>query len=231
MHIGWMYAPAGILTQFNIVKEAADLHSNFFCKKILHRYLTTHDLDEHIRKIVSVYRRKCWLMCHLLDDLLPQVTHSTPEGGMFLMITLPRDISSRTVFEEGIKQGVAVLPGLPFYIDGGGTDAIHMNFTTASEEQIHEGMDRLARVIADLQTFQGTCNLQGAPGFAAIFYFVSLQTLKSDVTIANLHPVRPRYCRLNLLCRVHTVRSRNTTGRSIGRDSIHDTICRILKTG
>jgi 2-aminoadipate transaminase len=70
---------------------------------------------------------------------------------MFLMITLPRDLSSRTVFEEGIKQGVAVLPGLPFYIDGGRTDTIRMNFTTASEEQIQEGMDRLAWVIADLQ--------------------------------------------------------------------------------
>ena len=69
---------------------------------------------------------------------------------MFLMITLPLDLSSRTVFEEGIKQGVAVLPGLPFYIDGGGTDTIRMNFTTASEERIQEGMDRLARVIADL---------------------------------------------------------------------------------
>jgi 2-aminoadipate transaminase len=152
MRIGWMYAPAGILTQFNIVKQAADLHSNFFCQMILHRYLTTHDLDEHIRKIVSVYRRKCRLMCDLLDDVLPQVTHSTPEGGMFLMVTLPRDLSSRTVFEKGIKQGVAVLPGLPFYIDGGGTDTIRMNFTTASEEQIQEGIDRLARVIIDLQS-------------------------------------------------------------------------------
>jgi len=151
MRIGWLYAPTVILTQFNIVKQAADLHSNFFCQKILHRYLTMHDLDKHIRKIVSVYRWKCRLMCDLLDDLLPQVTHTTPKGGMFLMITLPRDLSSRTVFEEGIKQGVAVLPGMPFYIGGRGTDTIHMNFTTASEEQILEGMDRLARVIADLQ--------------------------------------------------------------------------------
>ena len=149
MRIGWIYAPSGILTQFNIVKQAADLHSNFFCQKIMHRYLTTHDIDEHIRNIVRVYSRKCRLMCELLDDLLPQLSHTTPEGGMFLMATLPPGLSSRTVFEEGIKRGVAVLPGMPFYIDGGGTDTIRMNFSTASEEQIHEGMARLARVIAD----------------------------------------------------------------------------------
>ena len=152
MRIGWIFAPAAILGQFNIVKQAADLHSNFFCQKILHRYLITHDLGEHIKKIVGVYSRNCRLMCDLLDDRLPQLEHTTPEGGMFLMATLPPGLLSRTVFEEGIKRGVAVLPGMPFYIDGGGTDTIRMNFSTASEEQVHEGMDRLARVIADLQT-------------------------------------------------------------------------------
>jgi len=90
-------------------------------------------------------------MCDILDDILPQLVHTTPEGGMFLMATLPGGLSSRTVFEEGIRQGVAVLPGLPFYIDGGGADTIRMNFSTASEEQIQEGMARLARVITNLQ--------------------------------------------------------------------------------
>ena len=120
MRIGWMYAPQEILKQFNIAKQAADLHSNFFCQKILHRYLMTCDLDAHIRKVVSVYRKNCQHMCDLLDDLLPMLAHTHPEGGMFLLATLPPGISSRQVFDEGIKQKVAVLPGFPFYVDGGG---------------------------------------------------------------------------------------------------------------
>jgi 2-aminoadipate transaminase len=67
------------------------------------------------------------------------------------MATLPHGLSSMTVFEVGIKQGVAVLPGLPFYVDGGGSDTIRMNFSMAPEEQIKEGMVRLARGITDLQ--------------------------------------------------------------------------------
>jgi 2-aminoadipate transaminase len=151
MRIGWMYAPKEILTPFNIVKQAADLHSNFFCQKILHRYLTTHNLDNHIRNVVSVYRKNCLQMCQMLDDLLPQLEHTTPEGGMFLVAKLPQGLSSRRIFSEGIKRKVAVLPGLPFYMDGGGDDIIRMNFSSASEEQIQEGMHRLARVIKDCQ--------------------------------------------------------------------------------
>ena len=147
MRIGWLYAPREILARFNIAKQAADLHSNFFCQKILHRYLTTHDLDIHLRTVVSVYRKNCGLMCELLDDLLPQLRHTTPEGGMFLIATLPPGLSSRKVFSEGIRKKVAVLPGLPFYVDGGGDDIIRLNFSAASEEQIHEGVRRLAQVI------------------------------------------------------------------------------------
>lgn len=151
MRIGWMFAPEEILKPFNVVKQAADLHSNFFCQKVLHRYLTTRDLDSHIRSVVSVYRNNCRTMCDLLDDLLPDLTHTNPEGGMFLLAVLPKGISSRRVFEEGIRRKVAVLPGQPFYIDGGGDDVIRMNYSAASEDQIREGMGRLQRVFASLQ--------------------------------------------------------------------------------
>jgi 2-aminoadipate transaminase len=147
MRIGWLYAPDEIITQFNVVKQAADLHSNFLSQKILHRYLTTHDLDAHIRMITGIYQKKCRLMCDLLDDLLPQIPHTHPVGGMFLLAMLPGGISSRAVFDEGVRQKVAVLPGLPFYTDGGGTDTIRLNFSSASEEQINEGIHRLAQVV------------------------------------------------------------------------------------
>ncbi len=147
MRIGWIFAPKEILTRFNIAKQAADLHSNFLCQKIMHRYLTTHDLDRHIASIVEVYGRKCRLMQDLFDDLLPELPHTRPEGGMFMMATLPPGILSSDVFREGVKQKVAVLPGTPFYVDGGGDDSIRLNFSSPSEEQITEGMHRLSRVI------------------------------------------------------------------------------------
>ncbi len=150
MRIGWVYAPKEIITRFNIVKQAADLHSNFLSQKILHRYLMTNDLDDHIGKITRVYQNKCRIMCDLFDDLLPEVTHTYPEGGMFLLATLPPGISSRQVFNKGVEQKVAVLPGLPFYLDGGGVDTIRLNFSSATEHQIFEGMTRLARVIGGL---------------------------------------------------------------------------------
>jgi 2-aminoadipate transaminase len=67
------------------------------------------------------------------------------------MAELPEEIFSRRIFNEGIRNKVAVLPGLPFSVDGGGEDTIRMNFSVASVDQIMEGMHRLARVFASLQ--------------------------------------------------------------------------------
>ena len=81
-------------------------------------------------------------MCDLLDDLLPGASHTHPEGGMFLMVTLPTGLSSRRVFDEGIAAKVAVLPGFPFYTDGGCDDTIRLNFSSiTSEDQIIEGIN------------------------------------------------------------------------------------------
>ncbi|MCT8337967.1 PLP-dependent aminotransferase family protein [Methanoculleus sp. Afa-1] len=151
MRIGWIYAPAPILREFNVAKQAADLHSNFLCQVILHRYLSTHDLDAHVARVAAVYGANCRLMCDLLNDLMPPgTTHTNPEGGMFMTATLPDGISSMEVFSEGVKEGVAVLPGVPFYADGGGEDTIRLNFSAAGEEEIAEGIHRLARVVRRL---------------------------------------------------------------------------------
>jgi len=151
LRIGWIFAPAGILKEFNVAKQAADLHSNFLAQKILFRYLVKNDIDSHLRAICRRYGENCRLMSDLLDDLFPSaMSHTNPQGGMFMMAALPPNMSSMKVFYEGIKEKVAVLPGIPFYVDGGGEDTIRLNFSNAGQEQIREGLDRLATVIRRL---------------------------------------------------------------------------------
>jgi len=151
LRIGWMFAPLPILSRFNIAKQAADLHSNILSQMILHRYLITGDLDAHLRRITQVYSANCRLMCDLLDDIFPDaMTHTLPEGGMFLTATLPSGMDSMVVFHRGVEKKVAVMPGAPFYTDGGGGSLIRLNFSNTDEERIQEGMTRLARVVSGL---------------------------------------------------------------------------------
>lgn len=144
LRTGWLFAPRPVLEAFNVVKQAADLHSNLLSQMVLYQYLTTYDLDRHLSRVTRRYEENCRVISDLLDEIVPGgLIHTTPAGGMFIMAFLPPGISSMNLFRKGLSCGVAVLPGIPFHTDGKGSDSIRLNFSNTSEEKIHEGMTRL----------------------------------------------------------------------------------------
>ncbi|QYZ79451.1 PLP-dependent aminotransferase family protein [Methanofollis formosanus] len=148
LRVGWICADPAVLERLVVAKQASDLHTSTLDQRILARYLLDTDLDAHVREICRVYGRHSALMAALIDDLFPDgVVRTDPDGGMFLWVTLPPDLSSMTLFERALAERVAILPGLPFYVDGGGERTVRLNFSNADEERITEGMHRLARAI------------------------------------------------------------------------------------
>jgi len=149
MRCGWIVAPEPVLREFNVAKQAADLHSNHLCQLVLMRWLETHDLDEQCRRVARVYEENCRVLSDALEDRVPALAHTRPEGGMFMLARLPPGTSSLALFEEGVRRGVAVMPGRPFYLEGG-DDVIRLNFSSVDVERIAEGVDRLARALGSL---------------------------------------------------------------------------------
>ncbi len=148
LRLGWICARKEILEKTVVAKQAADLHSNYLSQRILYRYLIDNDLDEHIRKIRKAYKEQRDLMVSLIEEQFPgEIKCTKPEGGMFLWITLPENISSMELFNRAIKENVAFVPGSPFYVGGGGENTLRLNFSNSDEEKIEEGIKRLAGII------------------------------------------------------------------------------------
>lgn len=151
MRLGWVVAPREIMGSIVIAKQASDLQSNYLSQQIAYEYLTRQDIDDHIRKIRTAYKNQRDCMIRVIIEEFPEsVTYTKPQGGMFIWITLPEGCSSMTVFENALEENVAVLPGSPFYIDGGGTNTMRLNFSNSTEEKIITGIRRLAKVIRGL---------------------------------------------------------------------------------
>jgi 2-aminoadipate transaminase len=151
MRLGWVVAPRPVMDQLVIAKQASDLHSNYLSQRIAYEYLVHEDIDVRIAAIRTTYQQHCGLMVSLIEEMMPEsVTCTHPAGGMFVWMTLPETISSLEVFEHAIRDNVAVLPGMPFYIDGGGNNTLRINFSNATPDKIRTGIERLSRVICDL---------------------------------------------------------------------------------
>jgi 2-aminoadipate transaminase len=150
IRMGWIVAPPECMHHLVTAKQASDLHSNGFVQRVAARYLATAPVDERIGGIVDRYRRHRDLMLGLAADLLPEgVAWTRPDGGMFIWLTLPEGCSSMALFEAALKKNVAILPGIPFYTDGGGDRTVRLNFSNANEAGIDEGMHRLAAVLRE----------------------------------------------------------------------------------
>ena len=151
MRLGWVVASPDIMEKLVIAKQASDLHSNYLSQRIAYQYLQQQNIDDHIRKICRMYKTQCNLMIDLIREKFPEsVDYTVPEGGMFIWLTLPEGISSTRVFEQALNAGVAVLPGTPFYTDGGGEDTIRLNFSNSTEQKIITGMERFSHVLCNL---------------------------------------------------------------------------------
>jgi len=156
LRLGWICSRKDIMERMVVAKQASDLHSNYLSQRVVYRYLTDHSVDAHILRIRAAYKRQRDLMISSIENSFPQeVGFTRPEGGMFLWVTLPENLSAMRLFDLAREGGVAFVPGKAFYVDGGGNNTFRLNFSNSDEEEIEEGINRLGRVIEMLMEESG----------------------------------------------------------------------------
>ncbi len=149
--LGWICASKSLMERLIIPKQAADLHTNYFCQRVIHHFLTENDIDLHIQRIRTAYKKQRDKMVEMIDLHFPEDVKTTrPEGGMFLWMILPQGLSSMELFEIALKENVAFVPGKPFYVNGEGENTLRLNFSNVDEGAIEEGMLRLAAAVKRL---------------------------------------------------------------------------------
>lgn len=151
MRLGWIVADNKTMKHLITVKQASDLHSNFLTQMIVHRYLTTNDVNKHLDSIKKMYKEQRDCMVAMIKKYFPDnVRYTKPEGGMFLWVTLPEKMSSMELFEAAINENVAFVPGEAFYVDNPESNTLRLNFSNSDPEKIEEGIKRLGTVIKNL---------------------------------------------------------------------------------
>ena len=149
MRMGWVCAPPPLMEKLIIAKQAADLHSNELSQHIIHQFLISNDLDAHLASIRRLYQHQRDAMIAAIERYLPpELHHTTPQGGMFLWITLPEHVDALALFDEAVKEKVIFVPGQPFFVDEqGGRNALRLSFSNTPVDQIEEGIRRFGRAV------------------------------------------------------------------------------------
>ena len=152
MRIGFICGPEAIVQKMVVAKQVEDVHTNIFFQMLCHRYIAECDMDQHVADIRKLYKHKCDLMLSELDKKMPKcVRYTRPEGGLFLWCTLPDNISQPDFVKAAMAKKVAVVPGQTFNSDPNSpSQSFRLNYSTPSDEQIVEGIDRLAETVKSM---------------------------------------------------------------------------------
>lgn len=153
LRIGWIVAAQPLIQKLVLTKQAGDLHSSTLNQMVMASLAET-TYDANVVRAIALYRDRRDAMMAALEAHMPAgVTWTRPEGGLFVWVTLPAgfdgaDLLARSIAEER----VAFVPGNAFFATDAMANTIRINFSSANEAQIAEGLARLGRLIARIQT-------------------------------------------------------------------------------
>lgn len=165
--VGWALAPHAIREKLVLANEAAVLSPSSFTQLVISEYLSTADWKGQIDTFRGVYRDRKNAMLSALDEYLPELSWTNPNGGFYVWVTLPERLDSKAMLPRAVKELVAYTPGTAFFADGDGHNSMRLSFCYPTAEHIRVGIRRLATVIRGeldlLDTFAGTGSLDAAP--------------------------------------------------------------------
>ncbi len=152
MRLGFACAHKALMERMIICKQVQDVHTNVLSQMIAYEFVTRYDIDAHIAKLREVYGKRCKLMMDCMDKYFPKcVTHTCPQGGLFLFCTMPDGFDTKVVMQKVLEQGVAFVPGATTMIDDKKAySTFRMNYSAASEAQIEEGIRKMGAVLKEI---------------------------------------------------------------------------------
>lgn len=153
LRVGWVAAPPPMLERLVGLKRVQDCGSSPLVQAALHVFLREGGLDEHLERVRPAYRERRDLMLAALERHFPAAAHWTrPEGGLFIWVTLPAGFDGNELFVAARQRGVLYSRGDLFHRTGSGRNMFRLTYSTATHEQIEQGVRILGELVSERLT-------------------------------------------------------------------------------
>ena len=149
IRVGYAIANPTLMRKLVIGKQSVDVHTSTLSQAVVDGYLRRGLMQPHIEKICLSYKQQLDLMLDLFKLFPAGVSHTNPEGGLFVWAELPEGMDALAMLPEVTRKGVAYVPGTHFYINGGHLNTLRLNFSNAPLDKIQRGMELLAEAFAE----------------------------------------------------------------------------------
>jgi DNA-binding transcriptional MocR family regulator len=152
LRVGWMVAQPELLARATMCKQFSDAHTSTFAQATAAEYLKSGRMPARLEEVRKVYAQRAQAMGQALRrELGDAIEFTQPEGGLFFWARLTgkggKLQDAGELARRAIEQGVAFVPGAPFFATDPDMASLRLSFATADVAKIEEGVSRLARAL------------------------------------------------------------------------------------
>jgi 2-aminoadipate transaminase len=150
VRLGWAIGPKAVVGAMAAAKQNTDQCAGALGQRIMSAFVTGGYFPAHLDAARQLYARRAAAMLGALERSMPSSASWTrPRGGFFVWLTAPEGLDTAALAPEAQGEGVAFVPGAPFYVDGRGRNQIRLAFSGVPESRIDEGIRRLGRLVSE----------------------------------------------------------------------------------
>ena len=149
LRVGWLVAPPAVLDMVDLGKQCADLCPPSTSQLTLAAYFGRGQWRGYVDAQVEVYRQRRDVMLECLAEQMPAgTTWTTPQGGLFIWVTMPDGYDTGTLFDLALRRSVMIVAGRVAFADPKPAHReLRLNFSAMPEDRIREGMLRLGSAV------------------------------------------------------------------------------------
>jgi 2-aminoadipate transaminase len=149
IRVGYLVGPTDLIAKIAKLATNTYISPNMVSQSIVYEFCASGAIDRSIETVRTALAKRALTLQQALRRELAEAEFVAPEGGYFMWVTLPRGTDVNILFGLANELGVAFVKGTDFLMEGG-ENTLRLAYSGVTEEQIDEGVSRLAEAYRSL---------------------------------------------------------------------------------
>ncbi len=149
IRVGYLVGPQAVIKQIQSIATNTYISPNMVAQSIVNQFVRSGRMDSAIATVKNALRERRDTLVAALQRDLPEASFSPPEGGYFMWVVMPEDVSVAELETAAADRGVIFVKGTDFLLEGG-ENTLRLAYSGVTPAQIDEGVSRLAEAARSL---------------------------------------------------------------------------------
>jgi GntR family transcriptional regulator/MocR family aminotransferase len=149
LRLGWLVVPSRLLDAVAEEKRLADISTARIVQHAFADFLARGELDRHLRRMRTHYRRRRDALVETLAEVLPEAVVEGVAGGLHAAVRLPETDDEHAIAKEARRRRIALASMSDYSIDLDQPPTLVLGYAQSAEPAIRSGISELAQAIRE----------------------------------------------------------------------------------